>query len=192
MACGLGDRFSYDEVFGELKIIFIKSYSMFDPEKATKFSTYFVHACQNYVTNRIEKALNREPKIDSVEDLITQFDDGTTADLFETFGEDPMVTESIALESELSFLRKRMSPLAQKLLDFSLNPPEFIKQEYFAQRARYSFASCLGMRSTCRSEIDLRFVANCLKATVNTAKAKTFIDKAVIEVEQTVMQAISA
>lgn len=188
-AAGLGDDVNYDDVYGQLREVFVKSYRTYDHEKA-KFSTYFVTAATNAITNEISR-LYRQVKCISASQSYTGDGDEDSPSLFDVIGGvESGVEDQLALESELQHLQETLSPLAKLLLSYSINPPDFIKQEFFAQRAQCTFATSIGFKTSHASEIDIRFIANCLRATVEDPKSHRFIDSAVNEVKEAVMQAV--
>lgn len=188
-ACGLGERVEYEEIFGELREVFIKSFNQFDPERS-KFSTYFVMACHNHVTNKIEKMYRIEIRLDSLDELDGDRESGSTMD--DMFNHNPMLEAEVALASELNLMRQRLSPFARILFDYSVNPPEFILQEFHAQRAQCTLATSLGLKTSHATEISLQFIANCLKNTSENPETVKCIKKAVDEVKTAVLRVTSA
>lgn len=186
-AAGLADHFDYDEIHGQLREVFIKSYHGFDPERA-KFSTYFVTAATNAVTNEIERLYRYEMKTISGSQSHTGED--SEGEWFDSFADESSSTEEeVELQSEINHLRDSLSPMARTLLDYSMSPPDFVKQEFYAQRAQCAFASANGLKTSHAVEIDIKFVANCLKMTVDTPEAQRFIVNAVNEVKTAVANA---
>lgn len=184
-ACGLGERVEYDEIFSELREVFIKSYNQHNPEHSTKFSTYYVTACHNHVTNRIEKMYRIEIKLDSL-DVTVGDEESTTTFLDTLMNEDPMLEAQAILESELRHVRERLTPFAQVLLDYSVDTPDFIVQEFHAQRAQCALASSLGLKTSHSTEINLLFVATCLKSTTDNPEIVKCIKRAVDEVRHAI------
>lgn len=95
-AAGLADHFDYDEIHGQLREVFIKSYHGFDPERA-KFSTYFVTAATNAVTNEIERLYRYEMKTISGSQSHTGED--SEGEWFDSFAD-----ESSSAEEEVELL----------------------------------------------------------------------------------------
>lgn len=190
-AAGLGDRVEYEEIFCQLREVFLKTYSKFDPEKA-KFSTYFVNSSTNYITNEIQRMYRQDANYVNATDFFANSDIDDESSLDNAFGgEEAYLEEQVALESEVSLMRSGLSPLAQLLFDYSVNPLDFIIQEFHAQRAQCAFATSIGLKTSHPTEIDLRFVANCLKKTASTPAAVRFINNAVDEVKTAVLRAVS-
>lgn len=191
-AAGLEDRIEYEEIFGNLTEIFLKSYKQFDPERS-KFSTYFVSACHNFVTNQLEKMFRLEVKTDAISAFGNDSADGEKEIQFdEALGEDPMFEDQIALESEINHMFQNLSPFAQILFKCSINPPQFVLDAFYAQRAQSALASSLGLHAWHSREIDLQFVANILGNTATNPETVKHLKKAVIEVKQAVMRTVSA
>lgn len=187
-ACGLGSKVEYEEIFGELNEVFLKSYRQYDPNRpgCPKFSTYFVAACHNHVTNKIEKMYRLEIKMDSIYQEIGG--EESAVSLLETMeSTDDSFEEDVEFQSELDFMRESLSPLAQKLLEYSVNPPQFILNEFHAQRAQCTLASSIGLKTSHAKEITLQFVANCLRDTTESPASIRYIAKAVEEVKQAVL-----
>lgn len=190
-AAGLGDRIEYEEIFGNLTEIFLKSYQQYDPERS-KFSTYFVTACHNFVTDRLEKMFRLEIKMESTSAMAEMRSDDGEGSQDELFDEDPMLEDEVALESEMKFMRQNLSPFGQILFDYSINPPQFILDEFHAQRAQCALATSLGFKTSHSTEINLQFIANCLKDTASNPETVKHIKKAVEEVKHAVLQAVRA
>lgn len=189
-AAGLGERVEYDEIFGELREVFVKSYNQFDP-KQSKFSTYYVAATYNHITNRIEKMYRMDIKLDSFDVQVGE-DDESVSLMDVVCNYDPMLEESVALESEIKHLRENLSLFAQTLLDYSINPPQFMVDEFHAQRAQCTWATSNGLKTSHSTEINLQFVANCLKMTTDNPETLKCIKRAVDEVKHAVQRAVSA
>lgn len=191
-AAGLADHFDYDEMHCQLSEVFIKSYYSFNPERA-KFSTYFVTASVNEITSEIERIFRYDIKNISGSQSHPNDEEGG-GELFDVLGDESShsAEDELEMEDEINHIRKNLSPLACTLLDYSINPPDFIKQEFYAQRAQTAFASSIGLKTSNSVDIDIRFVANCLKATVDNPKAERFIVNAVNEVKSAVMRSTKA
>lgn len=190
-AAGLGDRIEYEEIFGNLTEVFLKSYQQFDPERS-KFSTYFVTACHNFITDRMSKMFRVEMKTDSANAMAEMRSEDGDDNMDELFDTDPMLEDEVALLSEVNYMRQNLSPFARILFDYSVNPPQFIIDEFRAQRAQCSLASSIGLKTNHSTEIDLHFIANCLKGTAQNPETVKHLKRAVDEVKHAVLQAVSA
>ncbi len=195
-AAGMGDRVDYEEIHGNLTEIFVKSYQQFDPSRS-KFSTYFVTACHNFVTDSLDKLFRLEVKIDSSsaleERVAMSLSDSSDNIIFdEIFDEDPMFEEEVELASQVNYMREHLSPFARILFDYSINPPQFILNEFYAQRAQCALATSMGFKTFHSTEINLQFIANCLRRTTKNPETIKHIKKAVDEVKQAVLHAVSA
>lgn len=187
---GLGDHIEYEEVHGRLTEVFVKSYHGYDPEKAT-FSTYFVRAATNTITNMIESMYRLEIHTDSATGLgAYDTDDGERDRQDELFHFDAMIEEHVELEDTIDNLRQELSPFASLLLEYSINPPDFIYQEFLSQREQSKYASSIGIKTHHSMSLNLRFIANCLRGTVDTPSEMNFIKSAVLEVERAVKNAV--
>lgn len=181
---GLGDRVEYEEIYGELTEVFVRSFNQYDPERS-KFSTYFVMASTNHITSKIEKMYRLEIKLDSIDATVGDEDSSALVDLMAS--SDTSFEDELELQSELKFMRESLSPLAVRLLDYSINPPEFIVNEFKAQRAQVALASSLGLKTSHSTEITIQFVANCLRDTTDSPETLKFIKSAVDEVKGAVL-----
>ncbi|WP_151708881.1 hypothetical protein [Acinetobacter brisouii] len=185
---GLSGHVEYDDIFGTLTEVFIRCYGLVNLNKA-KFSTYFMTASFNRVTNMINYMFNHvEIRTDSVYEISQSSDDESFEPFEVFFSYTPDFEQTLELDDELRAIREKLSPFAKILLDYTLNPPEFIEREYMAQRANVQFASDLGYkRATSHSRnLNLQFVANCLRSTTSNPQELSFIRKAVDELRHAI------
>lgn len=190
-SAGLENHVEYEEIHARLTEVFIKSYRGFDPEKAY-FSTYFVRAATNAITSVIEDMYRLDIKVDQASALGT-YDNGESESDFEddVFKHDPMIEQEVELQDAIKHVSRNLSPLAQTILNFTLNPPEFIQNEFLAQRAQCEFARSVGQRTFHGVNLDIRFVANCLKSTVDSPSELKSISNAVDEVKNAIEHVVS-
>jgi len=190
-SAGLENHVEYEEIYARLTEIFVKSYHGFDPEKA-HFSTYFVRAATNAITSLIEDMYRLDIRVDQASALgAYNNDEGESSFEDDIFKCNPMIEQEVELQDAVRHVSKNLSPLAQTILSFTLSPPKFIQDEFLAQRAQCEFARLVGQRTFHEVNLDIRFVANCLKNTVDSSSELKSISNAVDEVKNAIKHVVS-
>ena len=141
----MGATIEYEDLVQDMSMIFIRSVELFDAERG-KFSTYFVQAAY-FELRRIEEVFATERielKIKSVEEMASNAEEGEI-NLWDVIGSDDLpVDEFVDAKLTVAKMESELSPLAKKILEWSVQPPEEIKREYDAKAHHAQFARSLG------------------------------------------------
>lgn len=188
----VGYQIEYEEVYAILCEVFLKVLTHWRSEDS-KLSTYLTVACNNHITAMIRDKIRRGSMI--LESDLSQFNDEGEEfenNLFVDNGshhilKDYEVIQALLVEAE------NMSPFAKILLEYTLNPPEFIEREFLAQEAKHEFSATVESekRATRRvKSLNLNFVAKCLEKTATNPEAKKFIQRAIKEVQTAALRVV--
>lgn len=187
----VGISMDKDELYAIFCEVFVVAIQTWDETKG-KLTTYLTTACLNKVSWLLKKYRLGENRTEFESVIAHRLNKGDEEFSIDIFIDEQSYTEignyelMDALKDEIAHL----SPFAKILLEYTLNPPEFIERELQAQEAKHQFSTELNLdsRKCPRKVLNLNFVANCLIKTAESNQAKNFIRKATKEVEAAVMR----
>jgi RNA polymerase sigma factor (sigma-70 family) len=135
----IGTGMEFEDVVSELTIVFVKSYDLFDHEQG-KFSTYFMRSAYNHVNKLAER---HERSIEfmsrSVEEMSSWSDD--EMDVSEMIPcVQPTQEDVLAHRQSVVDALSELSPLATTVISMTVNPPQFIENEFEAANAHIDYA----------------------------------------------------
>lgn len=155
----MGAGMEYADVEQEAVIVMMKAWRGFDPTRGWKFSTYYINSAWN-AFNRLAEGFSREMNVIGVYSMDANLDsDGESAN-WESLTDGGHATPEQLFEAKelLSEIEAVLSPLASKIVELMLDPPEQMQQEW-EQR-------CDVMGLT-RADMTLGFVTSYLGALTN-------------------------
>lgn len=156
----------HDDFVQELTEVFIKAYDLHDPTK-TRFSTYFMRSAYNHINKMMEKVnIERmEMGVRSVEEMSSWNQDDDGGELGFTVEDVTAIgpEEAAQMNSMVNAWHAKLSPGARLVLEWTLNPPDFIENEFLAQLAHAEMARDMGLPRRSRLMIDASFVSTLLK-----------------------------
>ena len=193
---GIGAAVGYEDLVQELSEVFIKTFDGFE-EDGGQFSTYFMVAARNKINQIAEgfeldrtgikttRYLSDEIDADtgkrkwkarreqvhagaaSVEEMTSWSDEGEGSILDTIDSGSATPEELVQAQQELNAMFSSLSPLAARMCEMTLNPPEFIEHEFVATMAHAEYARSQNIERRGRSNLNLAFVAGVLEKTTN-------------------------
>lgn len=147
----VGAAIEMDDIVQEASMTMLKAYRGFDPSKGFAFSSYFTRAAL-YDLNRLTKMHDRDARDLGVMSLHGRIgEDGEAIDMESTIdGAHGSPEEMLECKQLLARIGDKLSPLAYKMLEVMLDPPEQFEREWAIQRE---------LGDTHLSEMSLAFVA---------------------------------
>ncbi|CCG43327.1 sigma factor [Magnetospirillum molischianum] len=135
---------TFDDVFQEMSLTFVRAARSFDPNKGVAFSTFLVRACWNNV-NRMAKG--EVSHVGLSLDSQSWGEDGDEEGLHEQFADENAVNAEEALEEAQHRERilNDLSPLTRRFVELLDSPPDAVIRELVALRARAEFARRRGI-----------------------------------------------
>ena len=188
----VGYQIDAEELFSIFCEVFVISLESWD-ENQSKLSTYLTHACNNKVTSMLRTYFAaRGHSHASLEcDLYnpSDEDDYIGANIFEDKNSANILGDYEVMEA-LAEVAKKLSPFARLLLEYTLNPPEFIENELRAYEAKFEVSAQTDDQTIRRRPLTVAFVAGCLDlAAGDNPKARYLIKKARKELRNAVLSA---
>lgn len=155
----------YDELEQELTEVFIRAYDGYDPEKY-RFSTYYMRAAFNRANYLLKKQETEriENRTRSVEEMGSKYEDndeGLSATVEDVTTIRP--EEHAQIQSLLRYWHSKLSPAAQAILALTLEPPEWLCDEFHAHRAYAELCRASGVPRRAKQDLDAAYVAQLLK-----------------------------
>lgn len=158
----VGSPVEYDDLVAELSEVFLHSYRLHDESKS-KFGTYFTNAAYNKINNMLKRYNEEriEHGVRSVEELAFEDEDGSN--YLESVPSEAMSPDEI-LEGrqELEAVMQKMSLESQSMLDWLIQPPSWLVQEYEKVIAFNQMLRLQGEQTRQAPEITISFVAKTL------------------------------
>lgn len=181
-----------EELYAIFCELFVVSIQTWDESKG-KLTTYLTTACLNMVSRLLKKYHMGDNRTEHESEILYRLGDGEDGCDFDVFVDQQShnILGPYELMQSLKEEMKNLSPFAKILLEYTLNPPEFIEKELLAQEAKYQFSVSEDLevreaRGHYRRKMNLNFVAHCMMKTAESSGAKRFIRRAVKEVEEAV------
>lgn len=178
----IGSTVDLDDIVQELSVVFVKAYRLHDESKG-KFSTYFMSAAYHFLNRYISNV--EQERIQHGVRSACEFDNGEEDDfdIFETvssgINQPELAAEAMGLVAALT---TGLSPLAKRLVMFTVSPPDIFKREVEARAAYAEFARSMGIERRSR-EFNIGFVCELFElAGVSRSAIKT----ARLEVERVI------
>lgn len=163
-----GVRAEYEDVYQDVCLTWIKAAEKFEPDRGFRFSTYLTTAAQNNL-RRSWKNRVVEPKSVSFDHPASEHgrtlaetlpDDQDTADIG--------VEQRQLAEEKLSML----SPLTRRIVEIIYDPPEIIRQEVRAFKARQRHAVELGITKFVQGgDLSVQFMMDLLRVPPHQRRA---------------------
>ena len=139
----LGASYDYEDMFQELAVIFVKAYAKFDEGKGVKFSTYFTNAAFNRVNSIAQEIFEERCKygVISVEEMSHNAGD-EDMDVYSVLesGRQASPELMIGITTYLEKALVKLSPLAVKMAQWLISPPDFLIAEMKAHEAHIKYA----------------------------------------------------
>lgn len=194
---GIGASVDYDDLFQELSEVFIKAYDGFDEDGSKFSTYFTVAAghkinqiAEGYELDRMgvkttrfksdetcpktgkKKWKARKDKIHggavSVEEMASWSEEGDSGSVIESIDSGTATPEQLCqAQQELNVMLANLSPLAAKIVEMTLNPPEFIERELEAVEAHVEYARSNGFPRRNTASISVSFVADVLEKTTD-------------------------
>lgn len=155
----IGSSMDYEDLVQELAEVFIRAYDLFDEERGNRFSTYFMTAAYNRI-NRIaagQEVERVENGVRSMEEMNERMGEGSNVE--EMIASSDATPEQIveAVSTAMSLLNG-LSPLAAKIAEMAINPPEFIEREFVAAQANAEISRNKGIEKRASKSLNVSFV----------------------------------
>jgi len=164
----IGSGMEYDDLVQDLTVVFIKSYDKFDEASGNRFSTYFMAAAFNRI-NRIagEQEIERvENGVRSMEEMSERFEDDTSIE--EVIASDAATPEQIVEAASIAQgVLSKLSPLAAKIAEMAIDPPDFIEREFMAAQAHAEISRNKGIEKRASRSLNVSFVCSVLEKTTD-------------------------
>lgn len=140
----IGAAIDYNDLVQDMSIVFIKTYELWDEDKG-KFSTYFMYSAFNEL-NKTAKKFEIERlhlKVESVEEMSDSSED--QIDISETIacsGDTP--EQALEFKMMVEDALRGLSPVANKIVEWLINPPDELEHEREARICHASMARDMG------------------------------------------------
>lgn len=161
----MGASVSYEDLVQELSIVFMKAYDGHDSEKGM-FSSYFYQAGYRHI-NRMADAMESELNTRSEEEVTEYLSGGDEGDTcYSTIACERMTPdEEFAFNSLVDRLAGKLSPLALKILELVVCPPEFLEAELSAKMAHAEMSRNMGEERRVAPATNAKLACDILKLT---------------------------
>lgn len=185
-AAALGCQLTDSDIEQEMTEVFIRAFDSYDPTQF-RFSTYFMRSAfnrLNYLLAKIGKE-RVENLTFSVEEMTSWAKDADEDEPTMTVEDVTSVgpEEAAQIKSVMRLWSKQLSPLAQLMVSWTLEPPEFVEREFLAQLKHAEYAKSVGIACRSRLVIDAPYVANVMKKVLGR-KHESLVIAALHEVKQ--------
>lgn len=156
-------------------------------EEKGKLTTYLYHVCFNKVSDMLDKYFRMEANTKSECEIVRFDEEGNESSGMESFGGSNTSFDEYALMQALQKEAESLSPFARLLLEYTLNPPDFIERELQAQEAKHELSLTMDGTATYRRRfLNLSFVAKCIEKTSDNS-IKSQVRDAIKEVKTAVI-----
>lgn len=179
-----GVAMDYDDVFQEMSMVFLKAYEKFDATRGFKFSTYFFMAAYNRLNSWAQGLIEERIKhgVVSIQEMNSS-DDGEDFDLDQVLMADENTPEAQYQVTEfLEHVAKSLSPLAQLILVWVMQPPPELMTEVRKAEAYALYGRQRGYNSKCMVSVSPRYVANFIRMISNVSQPET--ERALKEIDR--------
>ena len=159
--CGVS--YDYEDLFQDLSITFIKAFDKYNDNLGYKFSTYFTVAARHEANKIVDKLIAErvEGKTRSVEEMTANFDDQADASEQIMCGGQTPEEHYISID-KIKGMVSGLSPLAYKIVEMTIDPPDFIEREHQAQVAYAKRSRDTGVEKRVSENITVAFVCGVL------------------------------
>ncbi|MCG5512778.1 sigma factor [Ectothiorhodospira shaposhnikovii] len=169
LACHIPMEF--DDVVQEISLTWLMARDKFDPDAGFRFSTYFVKSAYTGI-NRLVETQTRLTTFSYDEPMGDDQEGSTMLDLFES--DIPGPEAEYDREAQYERNCRSLSKLALTALNWLIDPPDFVMDEYRAMRAQADMAQRQGFATRCAKDVDLVLILNCLCKTFGVSKAERY------------------
>lgn len=159
----MGAAVEYDDVEQEATIVMMRAFEGYDPSTGFAFSTYFTKAAF-YDLNKFVRDHEKDVQVlgvFSMDAAVGEDEDGAGMEGYIDGGhgspEQLMEAQQLLREIE-----ERLSPLAYKMLELMIDPPELVSQEWETTRK---------MQQHSQTEMTVGFVGNYLRRVMGVSAA---------------------
>lgn len=193
---GIGAAVDYDDLFQDLSEVFIKAFDGFSEENG-KFSTYFTVAATNKLNQiaegfeldrtGVKTSRHLSDEIDeqtgkrkwksrreqlhagavSVEEMSSWSEEGEGSVLDSIDSGCATPEQFLQAQQELDAMLERLSPLAARMCELTLNPPELLEREFVALAAHAEYARSQNIERRGRTSLNVSFVAGIFEKTTD-------------------------
>lgn len=179
-----------DELYSIFCEVFMDCVSGRWNQEKGKLTTYLFHACRNKVSDMIDKHFHMEIHTKKESEMVRIDEDGSERNGLESIAgsADDLAIDEYLLMEALSKEAENLSPFARLLLEYTLNPPDFIERELLAQEAKHDLSLTMDGVSTYRRHfLSLSFVAKCMTKTMEQQITRSQVVRAMNEVKSAVI-----
>jgi len=159
-----GVAMDYEDVFQEMSVVFVKACEGFQADKGFKFSTYFFIAAQNKLASWTKKIIEERlvHKVVSIEEM-NHNHGGEELDLESILPGDRTTPEDIASAKQcVADLAKSLSPVAAQIIEWMVEPPQALLDEFNRLEAHAAFARSIGFEQRFSAQLSPRYVGQFL------------------------------
>lgn len=160
----ISGSYCYEDLFQDLSITFINSYKGFDESKGNKFSTYFVRAAYNRINTLANEIFEERCKfgVRSFEEMSEDIDSGDVYEILNVSGSvAPEVTMDVA--AYLTKAAEKLSPVAATMVNWMIDPPDFVLSEIKASMAYAQHARDTGQEKRFKDSGDTILIAKLMQ-----------------------------
>lgn len=163
----VGASSCYDDLAQEMTVVFIKAFDGFSEEHGCKFSSYFTRAAHHRINRLIESIVEERitNKVRSVEEMNDRINaNGDSAiDVSELIAcERRTPEEDAVLQDMFGRIVSELSPIAAKIAEWLVYPPESIERESVAHSKFAAIARDAGEARRSSEDINLTLVCDLL------------------------------
>lgn len=136
-ALAMGLSLPYDDIEQEASIVFLRAYEGFNPDLGFKFSTYFTKSAYNQLNKYLETQGGKDREELGLFSMhAAVHDDGEPIDM-ESMIEGDFDTPEECLEEKqlIEYITNSISPLANQMIQFVVDPPPELQEEFQASRS---------------------------------------------------------
>ncbi|WKZ86248.1 hypothetical protein N5B55_04680 [Ralstonia pickettii] len=176
----IGAAMDFEDVVGEVRQSLVVAHASFDPNQGFEFCTYFGRAAYNHM-NRIAERVELE-RIENATYSIEEINAGrgeNATPVEETISSDAMtpdeVLEAKQRQARAVRMTERLSPVAQLIVEWLVNPPPELLAEIARHRAHAEVARGMGLSRRSHAGLTLDFVSKMI-GTATGLPAKTIMN----------------
>jgi DNA-directed RNA polymerase specialized sigma24 family protein len=185
----VGYPIDIDELYSIFCEVFMDCVSNKWDEEKGKLTTYLFYACNNKVSDMLDKYFRMEVNTKRECEFVIIDDSGSEINGIESFAQQSNNDlDEYELIQALLEEAKHLSPFARLLLEYTLNPPDFIERELQAQEAKHDLSLTMEDTATYRRRpLNLSFVIHVLSQTSEGGIPRNRITKVKREIEKAII-----
>ena len=157
-----GVSIDYEDIFQDLCVDFLRAYEKFDVDAGWQFSSYFTRCAYNNSGARLNGMIAErvENGTRSIQEMSRDMEDGASLEEV-VLVDESMMPESQLLESRfLATLDEKLSSLAVLMVNWLVEPPNELVQEFDAYNAHVAYAKTMGLKRPSSPNIELHHVGD--------------------------------